>query len=199
MSSQPTSHRRNLTEDRRRLRALHHNPRPRDKITYRSHTIKRERHDKSQSGCYRILKNSQFIDAIEPSDFHNEDDWVRYIDLVIQHGREHAKDWLRNELGWSWDHIPQTKPTPTNQEHEETPQTTQEPATPDNEADDTQFVISKHAISSKRRHEPATTDDGELQPACRTANQRDNSWTLKDEQHTVFYDDCQRCFGDESE
>lgn len=104
MSSQPSSHRQNLTQERRRLRALHRDARPEDQINYRGHTIRRENGDLTQSGCFRILdEDGQFVDAVEPSDFYNEDDWVRYIDLVIQHGRERAKDWLRNELHWGWD------------------------------------------------------------------------------------------------
>jgi len=106
MSSQPSSHRQNLTNERRKLRNLHRNPQPRDKITCRGHTIRREVHDYSQTGCYRILnEHNQFVDTIEPSDFHNADDWVRYIDLVIQHDRERARDWYNTELAYDWTEV----------------------------------------------------------------------------------------------
>ena len=95
MSTQrePTTQRRNLTTARANLRSLHTETRPPRKIEYRGHTIHREPSDQTQSGCYRIVDaNGQFLDAIEPSDFHNADDWVRYVDTVIHSGREKARE-----------------------------------------------------------------------------------------------------------
>lgn len=97
-----TSHRRNLTDARRRLRQLHRATNPRRELEYRNHRLQREPSDQTQSGCYRILNpDGEFLDAIEPSDFVYADDWVRYIDLVIQHDRETARDWRDRELSWT--------------------------------------------------------------------------------------------------
>lgn len=103
MSTDTTSHREDLTRARARLRSLHQATTPKDELNYRGHTLEREPQDKTQSGCYQIFNaDSEPVDTVEPSDFHNADDFVRYVDLVIQHGRDRAKDWLRNELYWGW-------------------------------------------------------------------------------------------------
>lgn len=99
-----TQFRQNLTNERRRLRQLHTETRPPNEIRYRGHTIRREPFDRSQSGTYRIIDqdNFSFVDTVEPTDFYHADDFVRYVDLVIQQGRDAAQDWRDEHLNAGW-------------------------------------------------------------------------------------------------
>jgi len=58
-----------------------------------------------------------------------------------------------------------------------------------------EYVVSKNAISSKKRHRPGETTDGQPVPDCQTTAQDVESWTVKSRRQTIFYQDCARCFG----
>ncbi len=95
-------HRRNLTRERNQLRALH-NARDynrKTKLTYRGLTLQRE--PETESAAYELLEDDDVLGTIELDTFVNADDFVRYIDLVIQKGRERAQDWYHNELAGDW-------------------------------------------------------------------------------------------------
>jgi len=151
-----TSHRRNLTKARKRVRDLHRATEPQTQIQYRGHTLTAE--NPEHRDAYQIQNGDEVLYVVERSNFANADDWLRVIDVVIQDGPEAAREYTSaSELE--------------------------------------EYVVSKNAVSGKKRHRPGETTDGMPVPDCQTTAQNVDSWTVKARRQTIFYQDCQHCFG----
>lgn len=99
----PTTHRQNLTRERRQLRALRNQcdtQRP-QQIAYRGITLRREPDTESQA--YELVDDGESLGSIELDTFHNADDFVRFVDAAIKDDFATAMEYVRNELTWGLD------------------------------------------------------------------------------------------------
>lgn len=100
---QPSSHRRDLTKARNRVRQIYTATRGPEAVEYRGYQLVREPADETQSGCYRLTTpGGEFVDTVEPDSFPSADDWMRYIDYAINQGVEQAREWRAETFENEW-------------------------------------------------------------------------------------------------
>jgi len=100
MSSQPTSHRRNLTQTNNRIRNLHaqRSWRRPTTLNVRGHQLVAENPNNQHHHAYELRNDDEVLGTIELDHFHNADDLVRFINSAIKHDFETAREWAREHF-----------------------------------------------------------------------------------------------------